>query len=104
MALLGITVEDEEFYKLAQEGEEIIIDIKNRKVICCDKEFKFGLSLMEEKLIAAGGVTKMYEKYGIKLFRAAVADNEQTSSCGSEANKNSIIDNCNNNNSKELAW
>ncbi|CAJ0746258.1 642_t:CDS:2 [Entrophospora sp. SA101] len=104
MALLGITVDDDEFYKLAQEGEEVTIDVKNRKVICCEKEFKFRLSLMEERLIAAGGVTKMYEKYGIKLFREAVANNEQIGSCGSEANKNSIIDNSCNNNSKELAW
>jgi hypothetical protein len=81
MALLGITVTDEEFYTLAVEGAEVTIDVKDRKVKCGEKEFPFGLSQMEENLIAAGGVTEMYQKYGASLFRAAVSD----SGCASEA-------------------
>ncbi|CAG8468402.1 11885_t:CDS:1 [Funneliformis mosseae] len=102
MALLGITVEDEEFYTLAQEGAEVEVVVKDRKVICCGKEFKFELSLMEEKLIAAGGVTEMYQKYGSKLFRAAVAPEGGLSGggCGSEASKG---DGCGTD-SRELAW
>src|SRR4051794_35069945 len=88
MALLGITITDDEFYTLAQEGVEVEVDVKDRKIICCDKEFKFGLSLMEEKLIAAGGVTEMYQKYGARLFRAAVSsEGSLGGGCGSEASK-----------------
>ncbi|CAG8544302.1 4269_t:CDS:2 [Paraglomus occultum] len=82
MALLGITVTDEEFYNLAQEDTEVTIDVKDRKVRCLGKEFPFGLSQMEENLIAAGGVTEMYQKYGAKLFRAAVSNG---TGCSTEA-------------------
>ncbi|CAG8577318.1 8652_t:CDS:2 [Diversispora eburnea] len=102
MALLGITVIDEEFYKLAQEGTEITIEVKERKVKCCGKEFEFELSEMEEKLIAAGGVTEMYQKYGAKLFRAAVASSDMGgSSCASEAPR---ADKDCGTGTKELAW
>ncbi|KAG9288726.1 hypothetical protein G9A89_004345 [Geosiphon pyriformis] len=101
MALLGITVENQEFYNLAKEGVEVTINVKDRKVLCGDKEFPFGLSLMEENLIAAGGVTKMYQTYGAKLFRAAIASEKISSGCGTETlndQKDCGTDN------KELAW
>jgi hypothetical protein len=102
MALLGITLDDDEFFTLAQEGVEVEVDVKDRKIICCNKEFKFGLSLMEEKLIAAGGVTEMYQKYGSRLFRAAVsAEGSSAGGCGSEASKEVGGDGCG---TKELAW
>ena len=100
MALLGVTITDDEFYTLAQEGVEVEVDVKDRKVTCCDKEFKFGLSLMEEKLIAAGGVTEMYQKYGARLFRAAVSS--EGGGCGSEASKGG--GNSCGTDSRELAW
>ncbi|GBB85974.1 hypothetical protein RclHR1_12400002 [Rhizophagus clarus] len=103
MALLGITINDEEFYTLAQEGVEVEVEVKERKVICCGKEFKFELSLMEEKLIAAGGVTEMYQKYGARLFRAAVApEGSLGGGCGSEVSKEGG-DGCGTD-SRELAW
>ncbi|KAJ1674621.1 hypothetical protein EV182_002904, partial [Spiromyces aspiralis] len=85
MALLGITLTDERFYELAQEGAEVSINLKDRVITCGGEEFKFGLSLMEERLIAGGGVTKMYHKYGKALFRAAISANpdEVAASCGS---------------------
>ncbi|KAJ1914018.1 hypothetical protein H4219_004964 [Mycoemilia scoparia] len=88
MALLGITLTDEKFYELAQEGAEVSIDVKNRVIRCGGEEFKFGLSLMEERLISGGGVTKMYEKYGKSVFRAAIAENPDafvSGGCGSAA-------------------
>ncbi|CAI2167948.1 14972_t:CDS:2 [Funneliformis geosporum] len=102
--IYSITVEDEEFYTLAQEGVEVEVAVKDRKVICCGKEFEFGLSLMEEKLIAAGGVTEMYQKYGARLFRAAVAPEGSLSGggCGSQAAKGEG-DGCGTD-SRELAW
>ncbi|CAG8532888.1 4523_t:CDS:2 [Ambispora leptoticha] len=102
MALLGITVTDEEFYNLAQEGAEVSIDVKNRKVKVNDKEFEFYLSEMEEKLIAAGGVTEMYKNYGANLFRAAVGlEASAVGSCATEAS--SEVKDCGSG-GKELAW
>ncbi|KAF0442180.1 3-isopropylmalate dehydrogenase [Gigaspora margarita] len=99
MALLGVTISDDEFYTLAQEGAEVMINVKDRTVTCCGKTFKFGLSEMEEKIIASGGVTEMYKKYGDNLFRAAVG-NETGSSCSVEASKG---EGCGTD-TRELAW
>jgi hypothetical protein len=44
--------------------------------------FKFGLSLMEERLLAGGGVTEMFKKYQNQLFRVAMGT--QAGGCGSE--------------------
>ncbi|CAG8534300.1 6672_t:CDS:2 [Cetraspora pellucida] len=100
MALLGVTVNDEEFYTLAQEGAEVEINVKDRFVTCCGKTFKFGLSEMEEKIIASGGVTEMYKQYGNRLFRAAVG-NDTGSSCSGEALKGEK--GCGTD-TRELAW
>ncbi|CAG8718015.1 12749_t:CDS:2, partial [Acaulospora morrowiae] len=102
MALLGVIVDDEEFYTLAQEGAEVTVNVKDRKVICGGKEFKFELSEMEEKLIAAGGVTEMYKKYGVDLFRVAISSTESgQSSCASEA---TLEDKSCGSGTKELVW
>ncbi|KAG0328360.1 hypothetical protein BGZ99_005543 [Dissophora globulifera] len=100
MSLLGITIEDESFYNHAQEGAEVEIDVKERKVHCGGQVYPFGLSLMEERLLAGGGVTEMYKTYGKQLFRVATAP-ETGASCGIEAKptaKNSCAD------ESELAW
>ncbi|KAL1920930.1 uncharacterized protein VTP21DRAFT_11565 [Calcarisporiella thermophila] len=73
MALLGITVTDDEFYKLAQEGSSVTINVPKRTVSVEGREFPFHLSHMEEQLIRGGGVTAMFKKYGNKLFRVATA-------------------------------
>ncbi|RKP33514.1 putative hydratase [Dimargaris cristalligena] len=84
MSLLGITLKDPEFYALAQEGAELVIDVAKRTVTIGNKKFPFVLSQMEERLLSGGGVTAMYNKYGSKLFRAAISDNpEQFAGCGS---------------------
>ncbi|KAF8985181.1 hypothetical protein BGZ46_005727 [Entomortierella lignicola] len=101
MSLLGITLEDESFYKHAQEGAEISIDVKERKIHCGGQVYPFGLSLMEERLLAGGGVTEMYKTYGKQLFRVATAPAEASGSCGSEA-KASSKSNCGDD--SELAW
>ncbi|KAF9383827.1 hypothetical protein CPC16_008742, partial [Podila verticillata] len=101
MSLLGITIEDESFYAHAQEGAEVSIDVKERKVHCGGQEYPFGLSLMEERLLAGGGVTEMYKTYGKQLFRVATAPEKPASSCGSEI-KAAEKSNCGDD--SELAW
>jgi 3-isopropylmalate dehydratase small subunit len=73
MSLLGITLTDERFYELAEEGADVEIDVPNRVINCGGEQFPFQLSKMEERLMAGGGVSEMYAKYGSKLFRAAMS-------------------------------
>jgi len=63
MALLGIILNDERFYQLATEGAEISIDVGKRTLSVAGESFEFALSLIEERLLAGGGVTEMYKKY-----------------------------------------
>ncbi|KAG0261733.1 hypothetical protein DFQ27_002788 [Actinomortierella ambigua] len=100
MSLLGITIDDEEFYTHAQEGADISINVKERKVICGGHEYPFGMSLMEERLLSGGGVTEMYRTYGKQLFRVATAP--ETGGCGSQANAAPSASNCGD--TSELAW
>ncbi|KAI9295859.1 3-isopropylmalate dehydrogenase [Neoconidiobolus thromboides FSU 785] len=74
MALLGITLPDEKFYELVSEGSEIAIDVTKRTIYVGDHQFKFQLSTMEENLMAGGGVSEMYSKFGSKLFRVAMGE------------------------------
>jgi 3-isopropylmalate dehydratase small subunit len=84
MALMGITVENyDRFYALALEGAHIKIDVANRLVTVQkpsgngeEETFKMVLSRMEERLIAGGGVTDLYEKYGSSLFRVVMQDGD----------------------------
>ena len=82
MALLGVVVKDEAFYTLATEGATVSIDLQARAVTVGNQSFPFELSRMEEKIIQGGGVTRLYQKYGRKLFQETIAQ-AQASSCGS---------------------
>eukprot|EP00164_Ancoracysta_twista_P004462 GFYU01006019.1.p1 GENE.GFYU01006019.1~~GFYU01006019.1.p1 ORF type:complete len:837 (-),score=296.81 GFYU01006019.1:127-2313(-) len=73
MALLGITITDEAFYERAGDGATITVDVPRRVVVADGKEFPFQLSIVEERLLAGGGVTNMFNKYKQNLFRVAMA-------------------------------
>jgi 3-isopropylmalate dehydratase small subunit len=68
LGLLGVTIADEEFHSLAKDGEEVEVDVTNCKVRCGGKSFGFQLSDMEKQLIAAGGLTEAFQKFGKQLF------------------------------------
>lgn len=67
--LLGIKLEDEEFYKLAQEGEQVSINLRDREIHCGGKVFPFRLDPIEEKLLSSGGLLQVYDKFGTQLFK-----------------------------------
>ena len=67
--LLGIKLDDERFYELAQEGAELSVDIPERTITCGGEQFALQLDPVEESLLAAGGLMKMYNLYGSKLFQ-----------------------------------
>jgi homoaconitate hydratase len=57
--LLGIRLEVDEFYTMAQEGVEISVDLGRRIITCQGKQFSFELDPIEEALLRAGGLLSM---------------------------------------------
>jgi 3-isopropylmalate dehydratase small subunit len=68
VGLLGITITDERFFDLAEEGSEVAVDVDESFVWCAGERFGFRLSDMEKALIAAGGLTQAFRKFGKGLF------------------------------------
>jgi 3-isopropylmalate dehydratase small subunit len=68
LGLVGITITDDAFYKVAVDGASICIDLEASRVDCSGKLFPFTLSSMEKKLIAAGGITEAFKKFGAETF------------------------------------
>jgi homoaconitate hydratase len=73
-SLIGIKLEDDEFYKLAPQNTDVTINMKGRTVEVGGKTFRFNMSLFEERLLAGGGIMPLYKKFGNRLFRVAVQD------------------------------
>lgn len=67
--LLGIRLQDEEFYELAGEGTEVVVDLEGRCVTCGGREFGIVLDGIEMALLREGGLVKVYEKFGRGLFK-----------------------------------
>lgn len=68
VGLLGITITDERFFDLAEQGSEVAVDVEESCVWCAGERFGFRLSDMEKALIAAGGLTQAFRKFGKGLF------------------------------------
>ncbi|CAK4079500.1 unnamed protein product [Aphanomyces euteiches] len=84
-ALVGIRITDERFYELAQPNVPIRVEMRGRTVHVGGEVFRFQMSLFEEKLLAGGGIIPLYKKFGNRLFRVAVEDAEDESSCGTSS-------------------
>lgn len=67
--LLGIRLNDDEFYELAQEGVDLTVKMERKVILCGGKQFPFVLDPIEEALLKAGGLLSVYDKYGTTLFR-----------------------------------
>jgi 3-isopropylmalate dehydratase small subunit len=66
--LLGIKLQDEEFYRLAQEGEKVVVDVGSRTVSCAGGAWPFELDPIQEHILAKGGLLATYELYGRDLL------------------------------------
>ena len=69
LGLLGIVMEDEDFYSAAQEGEDISIDIGARSIEVAGKTFPFRLSNMEYKLTVNNGIANTYGCFGKTIWQ-----------------------------------
>ena len=81
IALLGVLINDDEFYKLAETGVEIQINVPRRCVSVAEREFSFTLDEMELSLIRSQGLAQAFLKYGNEVF-AALCDEEKGSEEG----------------------
>lgn len=69
LGLLGITMADSEFHRLASDGVSIEIDVPERAIRVAGKEFPFGLSEMEYRLTANAGIGEAYKKYQNEIWK-----------------------------------
>lgn len=68
LGLLGITMQDEEFFQAATEGKEASIDFETGSVYLDGREFHFDLSQMEKELFEHGGISSAFQNFGNRLF------------------------------------
>ncbi|KAK3692463.1 aconitase family protein [Podospora appendiculata] len=68
LGLLGIVVEDDDFYRLARDGFEIAVDVDGRTVKVGGKEFRFVLSELEIQLWRQGGMSRAFATWGKGLL------------------------------------
>jgi homoaconitate hydratase len=85
--LLGIRLNNDEFYGLAQEGADVTVDIEKKVVTCLTKEFPFDLDPIEEALFRAGGLLNVDNRFGTALFRQL-----QSTAIRSSDKKNGLVD------------
>jgi 3-isopropylmalate dehydratase small subunit len=64
LGLLGIVMEDDEFYKLAVDEADIEIRVDDRIVKVGGREFDFKLSELEMRLWEQGGMSAAFAKWG----------------------------------------
>ena len=84
LGLLGVTITDDDFHSLAQDGEEITLDIPRRTVTVSGKTFDFKLSEMEYNLTINNGLTESYQRFGKGIW-------ERFTGAGKEETEMSII-------------
>ncbi|KAI1104079.1 aconitase iron-sulfur domain-containing protein [Jackrogersella minutella] len=70
LGLMGFTVSDDAFFDVAQDSEDIEIDLVEQSVSVAGQKFRFQLSAIESELMKAGGITPAFTKFGKHLFHA----------------------------------
>ena len=73
LGLLGITMEDDDFFDTATEAEEIEINIPGRRIHVGKgdgaKQFEFKMAEMEYRLTANQGIAEAYKRYKDQIWR-----------------------------------
>jgi 3-isopropylmalate dehydratase small subunit len=73
IGLLGIVMEDEDFYKLAMDEADIQILIDERTVKVGGRTFGFSLSELEVRLWELGGMSAAFARWGKKMLENVTA-------------------------------
>lgn len=69
LGLLGIELDNDDFYKLALDNTDIEIDIADRVIWVAEKCFVFHLAEMEYRLTVNKGLQASYEKFGREIWK-----------------------------------
>jgi 3-isopropylmalate dehydratase small subunit len=72
LGLVTITITDPAFYKLANDGIKISIDLEANELEVEGSTFEFEFSSMERQLMELGGITQAFHKHGKTLFQTMV--------------------------------
>lgn len=59
-----MTITDDEFHSLAQDGDAIMLDVPSRTVTVAGKTFDFRLSEREYHLTVNNGAAESYRRFG----------------------------------------
>lgn len=81
IGLLGFVVADEDFYRLADHGAEIEIDVRGRCVRAAGRRFSFRLDDMELRLVESKGLAEAFRRYREGVYDA-LCSSEGTRSKG----------------------
>ena len=79
LGLLGFNITNDDFYKVAQEGSDITIDLPRRVVEVAKQEFNFTLSQIEYHLTTNKGIAQSFKKYGKRIWEEITAGEEPAS-------------------------
>ncbi|KAB5529007.1 aconitase family protein [Coniochaeta sp. 2T2.1] len=76
LGLLGIVMENKEFYRLAQDGIGIEIDVEGRIIKVGGRQFGFSLSELEIQLWRQGGMSNAFATWGKGLLEKMTSPTE----------------------------
>jgi 3-isopropylmalate dehydratase small subunit len=72
LGLVAITITDQAFYKLANDGVEISINLEANEVEVAGSNIGFAFRAMERRFMELGGTTQSFHTHGEKLSQAMV--------------------------------
>jgi 3-isopropylmalate dehydratase small subunit len=78
LGLLGIVIDDEAFYRLAQDGVTISIDVDERTIMIAGTKFGFSLSELEIQLWRQGGMSRAFATWGKGLLEEMTSQRRPT--------------------------
>jgi 3-isopropylmalate dehydratase small subunit len=72
LGLVTITITNPAFYKLADNGAKISVDLEANHLEVAGSTFGFEFSDMERQFMQLGGITQAFHKHGKTLFQTMV--------------------------------
>lgn len=88
LGMLGIIMEDEDFYARAQDGVGIRVDVDRRVITLDEQEYPFTLSELEVRLWQQGGMARAFGKLGKGILEMMTA--AKPGSTGQTLEKSSV--------------
>jgi 3-isopropylmalate dehydratase small subunit len=81
LGLLGFEMEDDKFWSLVEDGQDISVDLDKLMVTVGGRDgesFPFKLSMMQRRLFEVGGIAKAFGRWGKALWDSLTATTPRT--------------------------